>query len=120
MSERLTRIRIFSVRRILYSAVLGLFVPLTYALTLSLAADYSGRSIPNFMVYPFGWPRPLWIYLMGHQPSEDDLIFGIVFIALCNIALYGALSYMALTALHLLRHKPVEPTLPPPPSERQF
>jgi len=107
--------RIFSITRILLSCVLGFLVPLSYAFTLSLVSDYTGKSAPDSMVYPFGWPRPLWIFLMGRQPLEGDVITGIVFLTLCNIALYGALSYMALSALQLLRHKPADPGLPPPP-----
>jgi hypothetical protein len=108
-------IRIFSIRRILLSCVLGFLVPFSYALTLSLLSDYTGKSVPDSMVYPFGWPRSLWIFLMGRQPTEGDIILGIVFLALCNIAFYGALSYMALSALQVLRHKPADPGLPPPP-----
>jgi hypothetical protein len=52
---------------------------------------------------------------MGRQPLEDDIIPGIVFIALCNIALYGVLVYVALSALQLLKRKPADVGLPPPP-----
>ncbi len=115
MSKKISRIRIFSIRRILLSCVLGLLVPLSYAFALSEFSDYTGRAVPDFMVHPFGWPRPLWIFLMGRQPLEGDIIFGIIFLALCNIALYGALIYIALSALQLLKHKPPDPALPPPP-----
>src|SRR6266446_6868956 len=115
MVRKSSRVRIFSIRRILLSCVLGFLAPLSYALALSLASDYTGKSAPDFMTYPFGWPRPLWIFLMGRQPSEGDIIFGLVFVALCNIALYGALIYVALSAVQLLRHKAAEPGMPPPP-----
>ncbi len=107
--------RIFSIRRILLSCALGFLIPFSYALSLSLFSDYTGKSVSDLMVYPFGWPRPLWILLMGRQPLETDLIPGIVFIAVCNIALYGTLSYVALSGLQLLSHKPPDPGLPPPP-----
>jgi len=107
--------RIFSMRRILLSCVLGFLVPLSYAFALSLGSDYTGKSVPDFMVNPFGWPRPLWILLMGRQPLEDDIIPGIVFIAMCNIALYGGLVYLTLSALQLLKSKPADARLPPPP-----
>jgi hypothetical protein len=52
---------------------------------------------------------------MGRQPVEGDIIFGIVFLTVCNIALYGTLIYISLSALHLLRHRRAEPGAPPPP-----
>ena len=68
------------------------------------------------MIWPFGWPRPLWIFLMGREPEEADLVFGILFLAGCNIALYGLLAYATLTIFSLLRSKPVDyDSLPPPP-----
>jgi hypothetical protein len=105
--------RIFSVGRMLISSVLGFLLPLSYAVALSLFADYTGKPTPPSLVYPFGWPRPLWIFLLGRQPVEGDLIPGILFIALCNVVLYGTPSYIALTAFQALRHKPADPDLPP-------
>jgi hypothetical protein len=110
-----SRLRIFSIKRILLSIVLGFLVPFSYALGLSLFGDYTGTVVPQSLVYPFGWPRPLWIFLMGRQPLESDIIGGIVFLTICNIALYGTLSYLALSGLQLLRHKPADPDLPPSP-----
>ena len=107
--------RWFSIRRILFSVVVGFLVPLSYAVALSVFSDYTGKSVPDFMVYPFGWPRPLWIFLIGRQPLEGDIILGIVFLALCNVALYGTLIYIAMSGVQLLKLKPANPTLPPPP-----
>jgi hypothetical protein len=115
MPKKNARIRIFSIRRILIACVLGFLVPLSYAITLSLVSDYTGKPMGNFMVYPFGWPRPLWIFLIGHQPSDDDIILGIVFLAFCNIALYGTLIYVVLSALQFLKYKPAVLGLPPSP-----
>jgi hypothetical protein len=108
-------VRIFSIWRLLISLVLGFLLPLSYAVAFSLLSDYTGSSLPESMTYPFGWPRPLWIVLMGHQPTEGDIMFGIVFMALCNIAVYGTLTYIALSAIQLLRRKPADPELPPLP-----
>lgn len=90
------RIRVFSVKRLILSIVLGFLLPLSYAIILSEAIDRTGRPAPEVMVTPFGWPRPLWIFLMGRQPSESDLIAGIVFLTVCNIALYGAITLRSL------------------------
>ena len=67
------------------------------------------------MVYPFGWPRPLWISLMGRQPLETDLVSGIVFLTICNVVLYGTISYVALFGLRAVRHRPADSDSPPPP-----
>ena len=112
-------VRIFSIKRLGLAVVLGFLLPFSYAFTLSEVADYTKQRIPDSLVMPFGWPRPIWIFLMGRQPTEADIIGGIIFLALCNIALYGALSYAALTLLSLLRRKEVE-FEPPPPPERTY
>jgi hypothetical protein len=110
-------VRIFSIKRILLSSVLGFLLPLGYAFTLSEVSDYTGKTVPDFMVMPFGWPRPLWIFLMGRQPSEADIIPGLLFMAACNIVLYGSLVYAALLMLHVLRGKRVDYDSPPPPEQ---
>jgi hypothetical protein len=110
--------RIFSIKRLALSVLLGFLIPLGYAFTLSEVSDFTGSPAPDFMILPFGWPRPLWIFLMGRQPTEADVIGGIVFLVLCNIALYGAISYAALTMLSLLWRKQTEYEPPPPPEQK--
>lgn len=107
--------RIFSIKRVLISSVLGFLLPLGYAFTLSEVSDYTGKTAPDFMVMPFGWPRPLWIFLMGRQPSEADLVHGLIFMAACNIVLYGSLVYAVLLILSVLKAKQVDYESPPPP-----
>ena len=98
------------------SLVLGFLLPLSYAFLLSQVFDHLGKITPQFLVMPFGWPRPLWIFLMGRQPREDDLAVGLLFMAVCNIALYGILVYISLFSLSLLRRKQTEDEpVPPPP-----
>jgi hypothetical protein len=99
---------------VVLSVILGFLLPLSYAFALSEISDYTGKTAPDFLVWPFGWPRPLWILLMGRQPRESDLLIGILFMALCNIALYGAIVYVALSLIALLR-KQVHYEPPPPP-----
>ena len=110
--------RIFSIKRLGLSVALGFLLPLGYAFTLSEVSDLTGRTAPDYMVAPFGWPRRLWIFLMGRQPTEADILGGIIFLALCNIALYGAISYAALTMLPLFRRRRVEYSPPPPPGQK--
>jgi hypothetical protein len=110
------KMRIFTWKRLVFSLVLGFLIPLSYAILLSQVFDYIGKSTPEFLVMPFGWPRPLWIVLMGRQPREGDLVIGLLFIAFCNIALYGILVYFSLFALSMLRRKqPEDGPVPPPP-----
>ena len=109
--------RLFSIKRLIISAVLGFLLPLSYMIILSLVGDYTGKLVPEFMVIPFGWPRPIWIFLIGRQPSDADLLTGLLFMALCNIGLYGAVSYVALTMLPLLKRKHVDYEAPPPPEQ---
>jgi len=53
---------------------------------------------------------------MGRQPREGDLLIGLLFIAVCNIVLYGILVYFSLFALSMLRRKqPEDGPVPPPP-----
>ncbi|HEU5237018.1 MAG TPA: hypothetical protein VFU37_07740 [Pyrinomonadaceae bacterium] len=108
--------RIFSIKRLALSLILGFVLPLSYAFVLSEGFDLLQRPTPQFLVWPFGWPRPLWILLMGRQPSEGDLIAGILFMALGNILVYGFIVYCLLGVFALLRKKPIEigPAPPPP------
>jgi hypothetical protein len=110
-----TQVHIFSLKRIVLSFVLGFLLPLGYAFILSETFDYIGKIPPDFLVMPFGWPRPLWIFLMGRQPSEADLLSGLIFVALCNVLLYGAITYSILLAISAARHRPTVYDPPPPP-----
>ena len=110
--------RIFSIKRLGLAAALGFLLPFGYAFALSEVSDYIRRPVPEFMVWPFGWPRPIWIFLMGRQPREADIIGGIIFLTLCNIVLYGVFSYAALTMFSMLRGRQVEYAPPPPPEQK--
>ncbi len=102
------------------SAVLGFLLPLSYAFMLSELSDFTGKMVPDFMVMPFGWPRPLWILLMGRQPEEADVLPGLLFMALCNIALYGVIVYAVLSMLSMIRRRQVDYEPPPPPAQKPY
>jgi hypothetical protein len=110
-------VRLFSIKRIFLSSALGFLLPLGYAFMLSLASDYTGITAPEFMVMPFGWPHPLWIFLMGRQPSESDLMHGLLFMAACNIVFYGSFVYAGLSMLPVFRGKRADYKQPPPPEQ---
>lgn len=111
-------VRIFSIKRLLLSVILGFLLPLGYAFLLSEASDYTRKAVPDFMVMPFGWPRTLWIYIMGRQPSESDLVGGIIFIAVCDTLLYGLIVYVSLLLISISTRKPIaSESMPPPPHD---
>ncbi|MEP6568848.1 MAG: hypothetical protein ABJC10_03665 [Acidobacteriota bacterium] len=112
------RVRFFSIKRLALSIVLGFLLPLGYAVMLSVTADVTGRIPMDFTVMPIGWPRPLWILLIGRQPSDRDLVAGIAFMTVANIALYGTMVYSALLALALVRRQSL--VLEPPPAPERF
>ena len=110
-------IRIFSIKRILLSTLLGFLLPVAYAFILSEASDYTRKPPPDYLVIPFGWPRPLWVFLIGRQPTDSDVIPGLLFFAACNVLLYGSLVYAALTMWPVLRGKRADYGSPPPPEQ---
>src|SRR5258708_39491822 len=111
-------VRVFNIKRLLLSVILGFLFPLGYAFLLSQASDYMGKTAPDFMVMPFGWPRPLWIYIMGRQPSESDLVGGIIFMAVCDTLLYVLIVYASLLLISISTRKPiVSESMPPPPQD---
>src|SRR5688500_9426093 len=107
--------RVFSLKRLAVSLTLGFLLPLSYALSLHFVDELLKRETPQFLVWPFGWPRPLWILLMGRQPSEADLPFGIAFLAACNVLLYGSVVYVSLSVLSRIKRRPDHGEPPPLP-----
>src|SRR5258706_749390 len=99
-------VRVFNIKRLLLSVILGFLFPLGYAFLLSEASDYTGKTAPDFMVMPFGWPRPLWIYIMGRQPSESDLVGGIIFMAACDPVFFGFIVSVYLLLISITTRKP--------------
>ena len=107
--------RIFSIKRAFLAFILGFLLPLGYAYSLHLAEELTGSKPTDLMLMPFGWPRPLWIFLTGRQPYEFDLIVVLTFAALANIVLYGSLVYLALTLVPAFWRKSEPYAAPPPP-----
>ena len=112
-----SEMRVFRIKRLALAMVLGFLLPLSYAFILSMTMDYLGiGAAPKFLVAPFGWPRPLWIWLMGRYPTDEDVLFGVLFMALSNTVVYGGIMYAVLSALALVRKKPEVHAPPPKPS----
>ena len=108
-------VRVFSIWRSLLSVVLGFLIPLGYAYTLHLAQEATGWTPTDPFLMPFGWPRPLWIFLTGRQPTQDDVVSILLFAVLGNVVLYGTLVYAGLTFVSLFRRGRTTFGAPPPP-----
>jgi hypothetical protein len=115
---RAGRLRIFSIKRAALSCVPGFLIPLGYAVVLSEAYEYPQRPTPQFLAWPFGWPRPLWILLLGREPRSEEIVGGLIFFAVCNTLLYGAFVYVALTMRLLVRRG--RAAYEPPPAPERF
>ena len=104
-------LRICSFKHLLLSVVLGFLFLASYILVLFLI-DQAGKTPPTFMLNVIGWPRWLWI-LLGGRFSDEDLLPGLTFFAVCNTALYALIIYPLLLGLAAVRHK--QTVVPPPP-----
>jgi hypothetical protein len=111
------RVRIFSVKRLLLSIVLGVLFLCSYVFGLFLI-DSAGQTPPNLMLVVIGWPRWLWIFV-GGQFSEENMVV-LTFVAICDAVLYAVIIYAILLALAIVRRKRTVGDLPLPPQPRDF
>ena len=114
----ITRIRIFSFPRILLALVLGFVSPFTYLLTLFLIFYFTGKQASEPWVMLAAWPRAIWDVLVAEPRSEANRDLGLLFIAICDTLVYGAIMYVILTAVSVIRPKDV--VSEPPPTPDQF
>ena len=117
------RVRIFSLKRLLVSAALGVLLLSGYVFALFLI-DLSGKflldgdtSPASFMLTILAWPGPLWS-LVGGQFDDESMVPGLLFFAFCNIVLYATIIYLALLVISLVRRRLTPPNLPPPQPEQ--
>ena len=95
----------------------GFLIPFCYSIPAGLLALYSENERVEYILWiPVGWPRILYYRLItspsGHGLDIDDNIFFIIMVV-CNMALYGALTYLFLLMRSL--RKPKTYAEPPPP-----
>ncbi len=64
------------------------------------------------------WPRVLWDGLVDEPRSDANRDLGLLFIAICNTLVYGAIIYVVLTAVSVIKPKTV--VIEPPPTPQQF
>jgi hypothetical protein len=89
-----------------------------YLLALFLFFKYTGKTPSQIFVMPVAWPRVLWDLLVDQPRSDANRAAGLLFITVCDTAVYGAISYVALLAISKLTRKPA--VLEPPPKPEQF
>jgi hypothetical protein len=111
------RVRIFSLKRLLVSVVLGVLALIGYVLGLYLLDLISTRRPPTFMLAIVGWPLWLWS-LLGGRLTYESRVESLLFVVLCNIFLYATIIYLALLAISLVRRQPTLPNSPPPQPEQ--
>jgi hypothetical protein len=116
--SRTTYIRVFSFQRILLALVLGFVSPLTYLLTLFLIFYFTGKQASQNFVMLAAWPRVIWDVLVDQPRSEANVASGLLFIAICDTLVYGAIMYVILTAVSVIKPKTV--VIEPPPSPHQI
>jgi hypothetical protein len=107
------RFRVFSLKRLLLSVVLGFLIPFSYVLTLFKLRRLR-RSIFEVVITPIRWPFSLMMYFLGRQPTKQELPAAFVFLMVCNVALYGSLIYLVLLAVAAVRRKRATVPSPPP------
>ena len=111
-------VRVFDVKCLVLSVVMGFLFLVSYVIGLFLI-DQAGKTPPDVMITVIGWPRWLWI-LLGGQFSDDNVVSGLTFFALCDTALYAAMIHPVLLALSIVSAKRPALSPPPPPTPAQF
>lgn len=111
------RIRIFSLKRVILSNVVGFMCPASFLLTLFLIFYFTGKDPSENVVMLVAWPRVLWDLLADQPRSDANLATGLLFIAICDTVVYGAITYVILTAVSVVTPKTVALEPPPTPQE---
>lgn len=66
------RLRVFSIKRLLLSILLGFLIPVSYVLTLFKLGRIR-RSIFEVVITPVRWPLSLVMFFLGREPSNEEL-----------------------------------------------
>ncbi len=106
-------------KRLLLSAVGGFGIPFLYGIVAGSFSPFIGNDSLNFLFWiPIGWPRILYFHSLrsfsnGAPSIEDSSLF--VIMILCNVVLYGCITYIFLF-FRSFRKPKAKVELPPPPS----
>lgn len=108
------RFKIFSIKRLLLSIVIGFLIPISYGFMLFNLGRFR-RSVFEVVITPIRWPLSLLMFVLGRQPSNQELPAAFAFAILCNTALYGTITYLVLLAVAAVRRERAALPLPPLP-----
>ena len=112
------RVRIFSLKRAALSFLVGFLVPFAYVLTLFLVSYYI-KDIPlKTLEVPIAWPTLLWDFFINEPREDVNFAAGLLFMTICNVALYGTITYVVVLTFSMLRREPV--VFEPPPAPEHF
>ena len=104
-------------KRLLLSLVGGFVIPLLYAVIVGPLSVYiKSERINHLLWMPIGWPQILCFYLFPMSYSTPSLPDGAMFAIqiVCDVTLYGSLTYLFLLTRSLKRPKAYDE--PPPPT----
>jgi hypothetical protein len=101
------------IKRLLVSLTGGILVPFSYFLLIVPFIELTrNQALGAVLLMPLVWPRVICILLFG--PAENQTTYMLVTIV-CDVILYGLITYGVLLALYRER-----PRLEPPPPPPQF
>lgn len=110
-------IRIFSPKRVILSIVVGFMCPAAFIVTMAVIGVSTGTKPSQNVAMLVAWPRVLWDLLVEDSRSEANRSTGLLFITICDTIVYGAITYVILTAVSAVRPKTVALGPPPTPQE---
>jgi hypothetical protein len=110
-------IRFVSLKRALLSIVVGFMCPVGFVLTLAFISYFTRRKPSQNFAMLVAWPRLLWDLLVDQPRSEAHRPYGLLFIVACDTVVYGAITYVILTAVSVVKPKVVVLESPPTPEE---
>lgn len=112
------RITIFSPKRVVLSIFVGFMCPMVFLLTLFVIFSSTGKSPSQDVMLPVTWPKVVWDVLIDQPRSGANVAGGLLVMGICDTAVYGAITYLILTAVSVVR--PTTATLDPPPTPEEF
>jgi hypothetical protein len=99
------------IKRLLISLTGGILVPFSYFLLIFPFIELTqSQALGAVLLMPLIWPRVLCILLFG--PAGDQTTY-VLFTIVCDIILYGLITYAVLLALYREKRQ-LEPPPPPP------
>ena len=99
-------------KRLLISLTGGILLPFGYFLLIVPFIELTkSLTIGRVLLIPLVWSSFLYLLLFGSEGSQTTYV---LFTVVCDVILYGLITYAVLFALQ--REKP-QPKLPPPPPQ---